>query len=412
MPVDDELALKPGEGREVAGRWREPGRGSHVWSHMPGPRPSCLFPSRLKIIPYIGRIALQKIGVLTFHRCINYGSYWQARCLVEGLKARGVNAVLLEHCLPRINRAEWRCAMQPTLPVPTTMQDRSRYGRKIRKFFDAFTRLPLSSSFSLDDPASMEEYSTIVIGSDEVWNLKHPWYGGQPLFYGDGLRTDRIVSYAASFGNFNSSERLTRPWQEKLRRLSAISVRDYNSYRLLRNVLGISPKIVLDPCLQFPEVVQRNSAAATESAPYIAVYGHSFPCWFQQHVRRWAQENARRLVSIGYRNDWADEQRIEAGPDEFAGLIASADVVATNFFHGCVFSLVNDKPFVCCLSDYRSNKLQDLAKLVGADLQVVGEDTAFGYYEQALGTPVEPWVDSNIRDLRAQSYRYLDDVLA
>ena len=24
-----------------------------------------------------------RIGVLTFHRCINYGSYWQARCLVE-----------------------------------------------------------------------------------------------------------------------------------------------------------------------------------------------------------------------------------------------------------------------------------------------------------------------------------------
>ena len=23
------------------------------------------------------------IGVLTFHRCINYGSYWQARCLVR-----------------------------------------------------------------------------------------------------------------------------------------------------------------------------------------------------------------------------------------------------------------------------------------------------------------------------------------
>ena len=30
-----------------------------------------------------------KVGVLTFHRCINFGSYWQARCLVEGLRSRG-----------------------------------------------------------------------------------------------------------------------------------------------------------------------------------------------------------------------------------------------------------------------------------------------------------------------------------
>ena len=30
-----------------------------------------------------------RVGVLTFHRCINYGSYWQARCLVEAIAARG-----------------------------------------------------------------------------------------------------------------------------------------------------------------------------------------------------------------------------------------------------------------------------------------------------------------------------------
>ena len=33
-----------------------------------------------------------KVGVLTFHRSINYGSYWQARCLVEGLAKRGLDA--------------------------------------------------------------------------------------------------------------------------------------------------------------------------------------------------------------------------------------------------------------------------------------------------------------------------------
>src|SRR5690606_27642994 len=40
---------------------------------------------------------LPKIGILTFHRCINYGSYWQARCLIEGLRRMGADAVLLDH---------------------------------------------------------------------------------------------------------------------------------------------------------------------------------------------------------------------------------------------------------------------------------------------------------------------------
>src|SRR3954466_3888030 len=85
-----------------------------------------------------------KIGVLTFHRCINYGSYWQARCLVEGLRARGRETVLLEHHSSRVNLAEWRCALQPVLPTPVPKSDHSLYADKIRKFFNAFAALPCS----------------------------------------------------------------------------------------------------------------------------------------------------------------------------------------------------------------------------------------------------------------------------
>jgi hypothetical protein len=50
------------------------------------------------------------IGVLTFHDSINYGSYWQARCLAEGLAARGERTVLLDHRARSIRSAELRNA--------------------------------------------------------------------------------------------------------------------------------------------------------------------------------------------------------------------------------------------------------------------------------------------------------------
>ena len=37
------------------------------------------------------------IGILTFHRCINYGAYWQARCLVEAIRERGHRVYLLDY---------------------------------------------------------------------------------------------------------------------------------------------------------------------------------------------------------------------------------------------------------------------------------------------------------------------------
>ena len=38
------------------------------------------------------RRKVKKIGILTFHRCINYGAYWQARCLLEHLRSLGHEA--------------------------------------------------------------------------------------------------------------------------------------------------------------------------------------------------------------------------------------------------------------------------------------------------------------------------------
>src|SRR5688500_1590066 len=99
-----------------------------------------------------------KIGILTFHRCINYGSYWQARGLADGLRALGHDAVVLDHESRRINLAEWKCAFQPTLPVAAPPSDRPRYREKIRRFFQAFETMPLSPRFPIDDPASMPQF--------------------------------------------------------------------------------------------------------------------------------------------------------------------------------------------------------------------------------------------------------------
>src|SRR6266496_1522248 len=65
------------------------------------------------------RARRKKVGVLTFHKCINYGSYWQARCLVEWLLARGHDAELLDHDCACVRRAEAKCALQPKLPERT-----------------------------------------------------------------------------------------------------------------------------------------------------------------------------------------------------------------------------------------------------------------------------------------------------
>jgi hypothetical protein len=348
----------------------------------------------------------KKIGVLTFHKCINYGSYWQARCLVEGLRSLGHDAELLDHDCECVRRAEAKCALQPKLPERTRPDELPRYRAKARKFIDEIARLPLSKRFSLHEPEAADEYDAIVVGSDEVWNFRHPWYGSKPIFFGDGLKADRLVSYAASFGNHSAWDGINADWAEKLQRFSAISVRDENSWHLVRGGTGHESELVLDPCLAFPDAAKADVAANSNVA---IVYGYSFPSWFAERVRAWADQTGTRLLSIGYSNDWADEQRISAGPAEFAEAMAGARAVITNFFHGCVFAVLHGKPWATVPSDYRSIKIPDLAAVIEAEHRLVDERTSDAELADLLATPE---AFERIEQHRGRSEAYLDAALA
>ena len=349
-----------------------------------------------------------KIGVLTFHRCINYGSYWQARCLVEHLRAQNFEANLLDYRSSRAHFAELKCALQPTLPTPTPRDDRVFYRRKIEKFEAAFAELPLSPHFDLDAPASMEEYDAIVVGSDEVWNLSHPWFGHKSLFYGEGARADKLVAYAASFGNWRGE--LPEFWANRLRRFDSIAVRDANSQSIIERALGRAPDVVLDPCLAFSEHIEPRGE--TPNREYILVYGHNFSERFAAQVRRAANARGVALLSVGYRNSWVDEQRIEARPHQFAALVKNAVGVATNFFHGCVFAMLNDKPLTCEVTDYRSVKISNLLDKLGARSRLTDAQTADAAFDELLRAPLELAVTNRIESLRASSASWLAEALS
>ena len=278
----------------------------------------------------------------------------------------------------------------------------------MRRFIDAIARLPQSRRFSLHEPPAAGAYDAIVVESDEVWNFRHPWYGSEPIFFGDGLKAGRLVSYAASFGNHSAWDGIAPNWAEKLLHFSELSVRDENSWHLVRGSTGREADVVLDPCLAFPEPAKK---AVQSNDRYAVVYGHGFPGWFAERIRSWAEGAGVRLISIGYSNGWADEQRIGAGPTEFAELVAGARAVITNFFHGCVFALLNGKPWATVPSDYRAIKIPDLGTMIGAQDRLVDEHDPDKRLSDLLGIPVSPRVEERVEELRARSEAYLDAAL-
>jgi len=352
----------------------------------------------------------QRIGILTFHKCFNYGAYWQARCLVEGIQAIGHHAIILDHWSWAANFAEWKCGFLPFKRNLRALADCAAYGRKLLAFEQARAWFPLSRSFPLDRPDNLDSYDLVVVGSDEVWNTGHAWYGGKGLFFGIGLRCPALVAHAASFGSHSASVPLSPSLTNALRRFASITVRDMNSQTIIRNEIGLEPDIVLDPCLHFEPSPDTDGGVPVQ--PYAVVYGVGFSPAFARCVTDWARTNGIRLVSVGYRNDWADENRLFASPDDFVQLMRRAQAVATNYFHGCIFALRYARPFLCETTPYREIKIKDLLATLGADRHGFREGDAEEACKQCLSEPLGQDILDRIEALREFSQAKLEQALA
>ena len=83
----------------------------------------------------------KKVGVLPFHDCINYGAYWQARCLADGLRSQGHDAVILDHRSWRVDMRELTWGLWPVSPDFIPPLDYLRYARKEWAVCRAISRL-------------------------------------------------------------------------------------------------------------------------------------------------------------------------------------------------------------------------------------------------------------------------------
>ena len=99
-------------------------------------------------------------------------------------------------------------------------------------------------------------------------------------------------------------------------------------------------------------------------------------------------------------------------PEDFAQVMGNAAAVLTNFFHGCIFALLNGKPWAAAPSDYRAIKIPDLATVVGAQHRVVDSQTCGHTFTELLDNPIGDAVATRLVELRQRSETYLNAALS
>ena len=162
----------------------------------------------------------------------------------------------------------------------------------------------------------------------------------------------RVISYAASFGN-TTLEKIekygkTEDFKKYLKQLNAISVRDENSRKIVKKLTSKEPRINLDPVLIYDFKNDKNfSFERKTDEKYMILYAYNDRISKEEAkiIKEFAKKNNLKLYSIGGAQPYADKF-IDCHPYDIFAWFKNAEFVVTDTFHGSIFSIVANRPFV------------------------------------------------------------------
>lgn len=341
-----------------------------------------------------------KIGILSMQRVINNGSLLQAYGLMRVIESLDNTVEFVDFKVSDSSNEcyTWKEKIFDFSPVLYTglavVRNLFKFGHN--GFFIAISNHKTRNNFMNNymkvlNLYKQQNYSPkvdiLVFGSDEVFNTVqyveqgkgHAWQ-----LYGADNNAGKLVSYAASFGHttYEDLEKYNMRGKSKelLSKFAAFSVRDKNSYDIIKKLTGKEASINIDPVLlyDFKDIEIKKP----KIKDYILIYGYPGRINDKQEVaaiKAFAQKYNKKLVCVNMMQAWCDEF-IYAHPFDLLGYFKYADYVVTDTFHGAVISIKYNRPFVQFV---RESKGYSNNQKVGYLL------SSFGLEDRILPKPVE-----------------------
>lgn len=357
------------------------------------------------------------IGILTFHKAINFGAAFQAYALQSYLVQSGHNVCIIDY-VPKYLLRDYKILNLNKLKgllftevvkllAHEILSAPSKIKRKIffKKFHHKrFRLMPFDTSLSTLD--------AIVFGSDQIWNIEITG-GIDPIFWGrnEYFKNKKLISYAASAGYASVLEPHIAEVKKLLSNFHAIGVRERDLYNLIS---GNNAKVRLnvDPViLAGTDTFRRIAKRESNPCPYLLLFqlGHNPAA--RQIAERIAKEKGldiREVLSLTV--SFKGKDVINAiTPERLLGFFEQCDFVVTSSFHGTVLSLINNKEFVYV--QYNKNGAERVKQLLSSlgisERHISGPDTALPQQ------PIDYINVANVLDrMRQESVKFLNDALS
>lgn len=361
-----------------------------------------------------------KICIVTLQYTNNFGALIQAKSLQSALECRGHTVSILNYAALPVKRIEhiwqgWGLKSSARMKEIEHRWLRLRHKARAIEIFDQYreANLNLTAPITREEDAveCLASFDAVVVGSDQVWNAK--WF--HPIYFLGYRGLDVLkISYAASAGSSSvkfSDPRTVAGWLSEFRR---VSVRDYESHALLKE-MGVPSSICCDPTVLTDDNGPTSVPASIPDKFLLTYFLHRDSSVVASRV---AKELAARydipIVNIvvtaheTMRIGGADHYLANVGPSDWLGMIKKAAYVCTDSFHGSLIAAKYGRPLVACVSEaVKGARLIDAATRYGFSSAIHMANS-----EKIAETRYEP---THVRSLMAkhaqESHAFLDAAL-
>lgn len=339
-----------------------------------------------------------KIGIITIVKVNNYGAELQAFALQKKLELAGFQSEIINYLYYKNWRFKDTKVSRPF--VPLSVKGKMVYWVKYRllnfifekvltvvngnvrrrmKRFEDFHRQNTRFSRTYHSMPQLYgerlDYDVFVAGSDQVWNPSAA-SSIEPYFLTFAPKDAKKISYASSFGVSQIAPELDRRFKNLLNNINVISVREASGVELVRRLTGREAALVADPTLLLTKQEWTPYMKAYPGMPerYVLVYQLSESDAIVNLAQKIGQERNIPVYRICKRAFRVEKNAgivniLDAGPAEFLSLMAGAEFVVTNSFHGTAFSVNFHVPFYTVVSSRKKNNARMESLLETVDLK-------------------------------------------
>ncbi|WP_199524651.1 polysaccharide pyruvyl transferase family protein [Pseudoalteromonas sp. bablab_jr011] len=309
----------------------------------------------------------KRVGILTLPLINNYGGILQAYALKEVLRKNGYETLLIDYRKNKISKKNSlnmaiRNFIKKTIlkykklepAVTPTIQ--SEISRNAKDFVSRELGKKTKPIYDFSELKKLNyEVDIFVVGSDQVWrpeytpNIRRYFFD----FVDEGKK---VISYAASFGTdtwgFTNEE--FKDCKVNLSKFNALSVREKSAIDIMHDKFGVTSELVLDPTMllsksDYLDLINKYNEQKNKGNLFCYILDKnefSISVIKKISTKLGLEPFEVKPKAIDYNYKKGSEEYIYPFMTKWIRAFYDSEYVIVDSFHGCVFSIIFNKPFI------------------------------------------------------------------